>query len=422
MNQKNCLSHRKKQYRKILVLLLILNLFCLAYSFYFSVQDQIPDSIHLFAGEQSTFSYQIPVKATVVSDQKSNQNPVSLDMNRPFTMKASKGGSYRMDTRLFGMIHLKKTKVKVLESKEVVPCGLPIGIYIKTKGLLVLDTQILNCKDGLNYEPAKNIVRSGDYILEINGKKITEKESFRKQVMNSGGKELKLLIMREGKELEAAVTPVLTKEGVYKLGIWVRDDTQGLGTLTYVSGNQFGALGHGISDLDTGTRMEIEGGQLYKARILSIQKGKKGSPGELIGQVQYGTKQYLGKIVSNTGFGIYGILEVPIKEIQNQEPVPIGLKQDVKKGKAKVRLILDGVSRDYDIEIEKVDGSNKNRKRGMVIRITDKRLLEKTGGIVQGMSGSPILQNGKLIGAVTHVFVDDATRGYGIFIENMLEH
>lgn len=422
MNRKYSLSDRKLRYRRILCLLFVLNMLCLGYSFYQSVRNTIPDSIKLFAGEKSTFSYGIPARGTLTSEEEEGQavESISVNLNQPFTVKAASTGNYVLNSRLFGLFNLKKTEVKVLKTKEVNPCGLPVGIYVKTKGMLVLDTQILSCQDGLNYEPAKNIVRAGDYILKMNGKTIEGKEEFRRMVTNSKGQPMKLLISRDGQKFEVSVPTVMTKEGTYKLGIWVRDDTQGLGTLTYISGNKFGALGHGISDLDTGMRMEIEGGSLYEARILSVQKGKQGIPGELIGQVRYGKKEYLGTIEKNTGFGIYGTLVKPLPGFSNQNPVPIGLKQEVKPGKAKVRVVLDGVSKDYAIRIEKVDGSNKNIKKGMILKITDPELLKKTGGIVQGMSGSPILQNGKFIGAITHVFVNDPTKGYGVFAETML--
>jgi stage IV sporulation protein B len=356
MNQKCCLSSRKKQYRKLLVLLFFFNLIFLIYS----------------------YSYKVYSK------------------------------------------EVKETEGKVSGIKTVTPCGLPVGIYIKTRGILVLGTQVLHSQDGLNYEPAKNIVRSGDLILQANGCDVTDKKEFQKLVKNSEGKEMTLLIERNGEKSTVKVTPIQTKESGYQLGIWVRDDTQGLGTLTYISGNQFGALGHGISDLDTGTRMEIVGGTLYEAQILSVQKGEKGNPGELIGQVRYGQEFYLGSILKNTGYGIYGTLEKQLEGYSNAQSVPVASTEEIKEGKASVRLVLDGVSKDYEIEIEKVDGKNKDIEKGMVLRITDSELLKKTGGIVQGMSGAPILQNGKWIGAVTHVFVDDPTRGYGVFAQNML--
>lgn len=399
-------NYEKRQdfYRVLLYFILFFDLICMGFAFYLSVKESIPDQICVSKGESSTFSYDVPASGTVVTTLET----------------ASDTGDYQLNSKLFGLLNLKQTKIKVVEDLEVIPCGLPVGIYIKTEGLLVLDTQILNCVDGLNYEPAKNIVKAGDYVISANGETIETKEELQEIVTKSEGKRIVLGIRRDQKEINVSITPVMTKEGSYKLGIWLRDDTQGLGTITYINGNQFGALGHGINDYDTGTQMEIEGGSLYQARILSVKKGESGTPGELIGQVKYGEDEYIGKIESNSEEGIYGTLECDIEELTDMEPVPVAYKQDVKKGKAYIRFVLDGESRDYEIKILKVDGSDKIKKQGILFEITDEELLEKTGGVVQGMSGSPIIQNGKLIGAVTHVLVNDPTRGYGIFIENML--
>lgn len=305
--------------------------------------------------------------------------------------------------------------------KMVIPCGIPVGIYVKTEGLLVLDTQTIKAADGLSYEPAKDKVKAGDYIISVDGKKVETKEAFQEKIMDSQGKEMTLLLERAGKQKKAVVKPIMTEEGVYKVGIWLRDDTQGLGTITYIDGNKFGALGHGINDYDTGTQMNIEGGSLYEANILSIQKGKKGTPGELIGQVKYGIGQYLGKITENGEQGIYGTLSCDSEKLTTMEPVEIAEKKEVKKGNASIRIQLEGELKDYEIKILKVDYADRNKKQGILFKITDEELLELTGGVVQGMSGSPIIQDGKIVGAVTHVLVNDPTRGYGIFIENMLE-
>jgi len=310
---------------------------------------------------------------------------------------------------------------KVSHEKMVIPCGLPVGIYVKTEGLLVLDTQILTCSDGLNYEPAKNIVKAGDYIFRVDGEKVESKEELQDLVEQSGGKKMKFDIVREEETITAAMTPIMTTDGTYKLGIWLRDDTQGLGTITYIDGNRFGALGHGINDYDTGTQMEIEEGSLYRARILSVKKGESGSPGELVGHVQYGTEEYIGQIESNSEEGIYGTIECEVKNLTSNQKMPIAKKEEVKKGKAYLRFVLEGESKDYQIRILKVDRLERNKKQGILFEIVDKELLNKTGGVVQGMSGSPIIQNGRIVGAVTHVLVNDPTRGYGIFIENMLE-
>ena len=356
------INYKKRQdyYRVLLSFFLVFDLFCFGFSFYLSGWEQSSDEVSLSSG-------------------------------------------------------------KVADEKTVIPCGLPVGIYVKTEGLLVLDTQTLSCTDGLNYEPAKNVVKEGDYIVSINGKAVGSKEEMQDIIENSSGEKLKLGIVREGKETTVMVSPVMTNDGTYKLGIWLRDDTQGLGTITYIDGTRFGALGHGINDYDTGQQMEIEGGSLYQARILSVKKGESGSPGELIGQVEYGADKYIGKIESNSEEGIYGTIDCDVRMLTDQSEMPIAHKKDVKKGKAYIRFVLDGKAKDYEIRIVKIDKSERNKKRGILFEIEDEELLGKTGGVVQGMSGSPIIQDGKLVGAVTHVLVNDPTKGYGIFIENMLK-
>ena len=214
--------------------------------------------------------------------------------------------------------------------------------------------------------------------------------------------------------------PVLDKEGKYKLGIWVRDDTQGIGTLTYVDEDgRFGALGHGISDVDTGELLSIADGNLYDAQILGIRKGEKGNPGELSGLIRYDADNILGEISENSKNGIFGIMDAWRMKNLDLKKIPIGYKQDLKTGPASILCCTDGEVKEYAAEITRIDMNHEDSNKSFVIRITDKELLEKTGGIVQGMSGSPVLQNGKLFGAVTHVFVQDSTGGYGIFIENM---
>lgn len=206
------------------------------------------------------------------------------------------------------------------------------------------------------------------------------------------------------------------------MGIWVRDDTQGIGTLTYVDEEgRFGALGHGISDVDTGELLSIADGNLYDAQILGIRKGEKGNPGELSGLIRYEAGNILGEISENRKNGIFGTMEASQLKNMNLEKVPIGYKQDLKTGPASVFCRTDGEVKEYAAEITRIDLNHEDSNKSFVIQITDKELLEKTGGIVQGMSGSPVLQNGKLFGAVTHVFVQDSTSGYGIFIENMMD-
>ena len=217
-----------------------------------------------------------------------------------------------------------------------------------------------------------------------------------------------------------AASPVLTDDGTYKLGIWVRDNIQGIGTLTYVDeqGN-FGALGHGISDIDTGDMLTLKWGELYNAQILSIVKGTDGNPGELQGVIRYDESEKIGTILDNQSMGIYGTLD---NGCGQGVRLPVGYKQEMQEGPATILACVDGEVQEYSIEITAIDMNKKDTNKSFTIKVTDPRLLELTGGIVQGMSGSPVIQNGKLVGAVTHVFVRDAGSGYGIFIENMLQH
>ena len=207
----------------------------------------------------------------------------------------------------------------------------------------------------------------------------------------------------------------------YRLGIWVRDNVQGLGTVTFVTDqSRFGALGHGIHDTDTNVLMTISDGTLYRTSIQDIMKGSSGSPGTMEGIIVYNNYNILGSIDKNTEAGIYGTLDKIDDLFEEQIPIETAAADEIVTGDAQIRCYIDNELKNYDIRVTDIDMSGKEINKGMIIQVTDPELLEKTGGIIQGMSGSPIIQNGKLIGAVTHVFVQDSTKGYGIFIENML--
>jgi stage IV sporulation protein B len=230
-----------------------------------------------------------------------------------------------------------------------------------------------------------------------------------------------LKIRRDGETKEIVMNPVEAEDGNYKLGAWVRDDTQGIGTLTYLDTNgKFGALGHGISDSDTGKVVEIENGALYDTEILGIEKGSSGDPGVMAGVIFYGPGSRLGTIEANRETGIFGTAGEKLLKSVKGEPMEVGYRQDAHKGAAILRSGVSGTVKDYAIEIQRIEQNPFQKNKSMVIHITDPALLKETGGIIQGMSGSPIIQDGRLIGAVTHVFVQDATRGYGILLEDML--
>ena len=285
-----------------------------------------------------------------------------------------------------------------------------VGVKVYTDGLIITDTVSLTETDGRKVNIASGYgIKKGDVIKKINGKDATSAKVVSDALKNA---DVTLTLLRNGKEFDVTVTPAKTKDGA-KLGLWLRDSTAGLGTITCSIDNKFVGLGHGICDIDTGNIMPVRYGVIQDCSRFSIIKGEKGSPGAITGDID-GAK--LGSVEDNTPLGISGTLLTPSegKELETAD------KSEIKTGNASILCDVDGNGvKEYEIDIKHV-ALSKSQGKDMVIKITDDELLKKTGGIVQGMSGSPIIQNGKLVGAVTHVFVNDPTRGYGIFIENML--
>ena len=323
-------------------------------------------------------------------------------------------------------LEAQQTKQRVstgdVSNNMVIPGGMPIGIYMKADGILVLGTDFIEGRDGQQYNPSEDIVKSGDYIVQINGVDINTKTELIKQVENLKSDVVVLRVRRDNNELDLNIKAVMSAEKEYKLGIWVRDSVQGLGTITYITQhNEFGALGHGIHDMDTEELLEMAEGRIYNTQIVHIEKGEKGSPGGMEGLIVYSDYSVLGTIEKNTDIGVYGTVEQIDKLSDGQQAIPVCTKRAVEIGPATIRCCVDEEVKEYDIEITKINYFSLVENKAFVIKVVDKELLEATGGIVQGMSGSPILQNGKIVGAVTHVLVNDPTRGYGIFIENMLK-
>ncbi len=331
--------------------------------------------------------------------------------------------TYKIMYRLFGKIPLKMVTVSVVPRKYVYVGGTPIGIYLKTAGVMVIETAEIRGEDGSMCCPAENIVKSGDYIRSVNGVETDTKERLVECISACGGEDVVLAVDRAGEQISLKLHPVKDESGAYKAGIWVRNDTQGIGTLTYVDekGN-FGALGHGISDIDTGELLDISGGTLYNADVISIIKGSQGVPGELAGVIHYSEGYKIGEIEENRKDGIYGrTIGFPAMS-EKMQLFETAYKQEVVQGPATILCSVDGERGEYEVEIREIRLNGSDVNKGMVIEVTDPELLALTGGIVQGMSGSPILQNGRIVGAVTHVFVQDAKKGYGIFVESMLGH
>lgn len=419
---------RYRVYRGCLYGALSLCFMMLAWAGYYTVDSNIPSVIHVRADSEQAFHLGVPAKGEIVSvgmQGESNipKGAVTVDLNQPVTLRTGAPDTYSMRVRLFGILPFKQVDIQVIEDMELVPVGVPVGIYMKADGILVVGVGEFAGQDGRRYSPAKYILHSGDYVRALNGQDISDKNSFIAAIEECGGSEQILTVDRQGEVIELGVKPELDINGKYKIGVWVRDNVQGVGTMTYIDGNgNFGALGHGINDVDTSTLMQIDDGTLYQTEIVSIKKGSNGEPGEMTGMIVYAEDRILGDITYNGSEGIFGVCNQKAMKLAEEAPIPIGLKQEIRKGAARILCTVDGSPRYYDVEITDLHLDHDNINRGIELKITDAKLLEMTGGIVQGMSGAPIIQDGKLVGAVTHVLVQDSTRGYGIFIENMLEH
>lgn len=380
-----------------------------------------PETILLYEGERLTdreiaaYSLEVPASAGGVLTE--NGTLVFDSYSQGFALNET--GGFETKVKLFGVVPVRSVKVRVEPAVKVVPGGNTVGIKILTKGLVCVGTQSIEDIQGQTVDVARREdVRAGDIFLMANDKVLSDTDQLAQLLLNSDGSPIRFIIKRNEAELEKKIAPVKTKEG-YKLGLWIRDSTAGIGTLTYYNPEHggFGALGHAITDADTGALMPVSEGNLLQASVIGVLKGKPGEPGELKG-VFKSSEIPLGVIEKNTEEGIYGHLYA---QTEGETPYPVASSHQVKEGPATIVSNVEGEEKEvFSVEIKKTSRYQLDSHKDMIIHVTDERLLEKTGGIVQGMSGSPILQNGRIVGAVTHVFVNDPTRGYGIFIENML--
>ncbi len=328
----------------------------------------------------------------------------------------TKVGDYTASLSIFG-IPYKSITLKVLEEKEVIPGGETIGIRLYSDGLIVVGVGKLSENEKSPGERAG--IKVGDVITKVNGEAVGTPEDFSSLISAADG-EIELEI-KSGEDIKTvSIAPRVSEyDSRKRIGLWVRDSTAGVGTLTYIDPDSlsYGALGHSVSDSDTGVRFEVRQGSIERCGVTEIVKSEKGSPGELRG-IFYSGAEPMGAIEKNTASGIFGSVKCRF----DGETVPVALKNEVKVGKAVIRTSLDGEEvGEYSVNIRRVSPNAKNPSKGMIIEVTDDELIGKAGGIVQGMSGSPIIQNGMLVGAVTHVLVNDPTMGYAIFAESMIE-
>lgn len=403
------------QYRKIKRTFRIVFVVMLIGAAMLGIYNQcIPDSISVFAKDAELTSINVPFVSVKPDDSYAVAAMTKADECSPFYVSLS------ADTKLFGVIPLKKVNVDMFSDITLTPGGMPFGVKLFTKGVIVVGISSVETENGNKDPSGDGGLRVGDVIMEIDGKAVNTTDEVSAFIANSRGKSLSFRIDRDGKEHILQIAPVFSKkDNMYKAGLWIRDSTAGIGTVTFISPDNkaFAGLGHGICDVDTGELMPLLKGNVVDVKINGIKKGQVGIPGELKGFFSGGTK---GNLIGNTACGVYGTLsELP--DTSHSAPMHLGLKNEVKTGEATIYCTIGEKPESFTAEIIKIN-NNDSEQKNFVIKITDKRLLDATGGIVQGMSGSPIIQNGKLIGAVTHVLVNDPTKGYGIFIENMLKN
>lgn len=439
---------QEKKYRFFLWMLLLAGVAGIFLTLYFSYLNKIPSQIRIRAGVEQEFNFRVPVsgeiyrtpqeaapvatvtdlseeeqEAYLLAMEEEKAKSIHVDFAHTVKFRANEIDAYQMELRLFGVLPYKQVDVEVIQDKLLIPSGMPIGIYVKTDGVLVVGIGEFESSGGDNVSPAKYVLQKGDYILKCNGEAVENKKQFISMVEDSAGEDMVLTIRRNNEVTDVMINADKNRMEEWKLGIWIRDNAQGIGTMTYEGADStFGALGHGINDVDTSILMNLEEGTLYKTEIVGITRGANGAPGELTGYIEYDSENVIGEITENTAAGIFGICDEELMENSVYDPIPIALKQEISLGPAQIICSVSGEPEFYDVEIVEVNLDQENVNRGIVIRVVDEKLLTLTGGIIQGMSGSPIIQNGKLAGAVTHVLVNDSTKGYGIFIEEMLTH
>lgn len=418
IKKKSKVDKKSNNLKKIIIILMSFIIYVYVCNITF-----LPSNIIIFQGEDINLRTLAGISIRKNEDLKMKSVEASNDIETSNSINAS-SGSYEINLDLFGAIPVKEINVNVIEKTKVVPCGELIGVKMYSKGALVVGFSEVEGMDNKIYKPYESLdIKEGDTILEINETEISSTDELINQVNKAGENEIKIKYARANEIKNGTILPVKNSSGEYKIGIWVRDATAGVGTLTFVepSTGNFAALGHGIVDIDTGGIFNIANGQLVGSRLISIKKGKKNDPGEIRGIVN--SAEIIGDISKNTNYGVFGkVSKLNDNEYDDNMEYEVALRSEIKEGEAEIICELENdIKRSYKIKIEKVYTSNNYDNKSMLIKIVDDRLIEKTGGIIQGMSGSPIIQNGKFIGAVTNVLVSDPTTGYAIFGDLMVK-
>ncbi len=424
--------HRKRVKIGLSIFLVLITVFII--SFYY-ISNIIPESKSLIINNEASLKVSLPLDIYIkgrddselfINNQKIGQDSIRFDFREPLTILAKETGITTVEFKLFNLIPIRTVEINILPEIEVMPGGQAIGVLMRSKGVMVVKNSYVETVSGQKKFPAQKAgIEVGDIILKVNEQQINDKILLSEKINKYGEQEKKisLTIKKKNSEInEIEVKPQINKYGQYQIGLYVDDGVAGVGTLTFYNPQtlEYGALGHVITEANSQMKINLREGQIVEAQISGINYGRRGVPGQKQGTF-YQAQDKLGLIEKNTKFGIYGKLNKLPSNPFFEEAIPVATSSQVQKGPAKIYTVVKGGEiEEFEISIERVNIQGQPDSKGMVINITDSDLKKSTGGIVQGMSGSPIIQNGQLVGAVTHVFINDPTKGYGVFAEWML--
>lgn len=407
----------------ILTVFLLFIIYC-----YICFFTSIPENIFLLNNEE--LELRLPPGIELIETTMTNNSSLET-LSKNFTnsemgIASSENINYtNIEVKLFGNITIRNIKIAKLKEIKVVPIGKVIGLKMYTNGVLVVGMTEVEDKNNYKTKPYENSnIKPGDTILEINKKIVEDIDNLKEVVNNSAGKELEITLLRNGKILNTNIVPAQTEESKYQLGLWVKDAATGVGTITFYEpeSKSFGILGHGITDSDTNNLINIDSGELVTAKVISLKRGEINIPGEIKGTII--NSQTIGEITKNTQFGVFGKLNnLTSLNIDTSKSINVASRDEIKEGEAKILCSINSsnVSKEYKIEIEKIYRENDYNNKSMLIKITDEELLKETGGIIRGLSGAPIIQNEKFVGAITNVLVSNPEMGYAIFGDMMIK-
>ena len=400
--------------KKILNKILIVLFFCVIYTYILCINN-IPNELILYENEEFCFK---KIWGIEISEDIDTINTAVVDDKKTINNKE------KLKVSLFNKVPIKEIDVEVIKNTKIIPNGNIAGLKLYTNGVLVVGMSEIEGIDQRTYKPYENSgIKEGDRILKINNKAIINTKDLIQKVNNSNGKEIDIEYARDEIIKECYINPIKTGKDEYKIGLWVRDSAAGVGTVTFYEPEtrKFAALGHGIVDIDTEQLINISSGEFVTTRIIDIIKGKSGQPGKIQGTIE--NSKRIGEIYKNTNFGVFGKAnDLNLLKTNLNSEIEVASRNEINLGKAEIICNLSNNKEErYEIEIEKIYRENNYNNKSMRIKVTDNRLIEKTGGIIQGMSGSPIIQNNKFVGAVTSVLVKNPEEGYAIFGDLMIK-